>query len=754
MQHVDGNARCIDNTVDAGNSLPCSPSCSRPRGCPLSMTLRPLVSLVAVSLAALLAATPEETTEDPCGRTSWLAGTTELCNGILVYRDYVYDDYGADTGAVVDGGFIEVTAGDQTYPPGQENTADLVDLRLWINGDQLHVRAQLNTLFTADSTTLAVALDTDLDPSTGGGVWGVVDVASEGWDTVAAFTLGDPVTNVIVGTLPLADAKRFRVQAVLAQSDGTVMNVAFRGVDEEAGAIVYTTRGDEGSWFEDRQARALAAGDITEFGYIVDTDDLRAGVTRRHDGSMPSGLHERVYVSDVTLGVGEGIADPEIPGRGDGGNDLLSPYLNTQSFRYLGRYQPYGIYVPETGSPPYGVQYFYHGSGANHVSGINQPGVQRDLAEDLNRILVVPLGRGPAGCGSDYSERDILDVMDDVDANLPVDVDRVFSGGYSQGGYVAQRMASLYPDRFAGLINWVGFTGDGFDNPVIEPTYPATYSACTIGNARHLVRNLRHVPSALLYAGADEVDHVHTALTLQKEYQEQDTLYEFFLHPVAEHFTFAVLDEWKKEAEFTRDLVRVKDPARVTFRTDLDFGNPELGILHDRAYWISELRGRESGYIEVDITSRGCGLPDAVVSVGVGAGPTPVPWASTWRRSDGEVEVPQENRFEAVLMNVRAIDIDVDAACLASGSRYVIDTDGPTDVSFSDGRSLRLDDAGRFEGIVPDVSADSAPQASATSPTLPATGGGWGGIPVLLLCLIGLIRPRISPVSGSDRGRR
>jgi len=40
--------------------------------------------------------TPQETAQ--CNEQSWFAGVTEICNGVLVYRDYVYDDYGADTG--------------------------------------------------------------------------------------------------------------------------------------------------------------------------------------------------------------------------------------------------------------------------------------------------------------------------------------------------------------------------------------------------------------------------------------------------------------------------------------------------------------------------------------------------------------------------------------------------------------------------------------------------------------------------------
>ena len=35
-----------------------------------------------------------------CERDSWVAGTVELCDGALIYRDYIYDDYGADTGVI------------------------------------------------------------------------------------------------------------------------------------------------------------------------------------------------------------------------------------------------------------------------------------------------------------------------------------------------------------------------------------------------------------------------------------------------------------------------------------------------------------------------------------------------------------------------------------------------------------------------------------------------------------------------------
>src|SRR3954451_23712576 len=33
-----------------------------------------------------------------CGQGSWVAGTVDVCSGELVYRDYVYDDFGARPG--------------------------------------------------------------------------------------------------------------------------------------------------------------------------------------------------------------------------------------------------------------------------------------------------------------------------------------------------------------------------------------------------------------------------------------------------------------------------------------------------------------------------------------------------------------------------------------------------------------------------------------------------------------------------------
>src|SRR3954447_6471754 len=477
------------------------------------MRLRRLLP-AAVLAAAFVPATARAA--DSCAEPqSWVGGQTELCSGAIVYSDYVDDDYGADTGnsnTTHRTAGLAPTAGDESYPDGKDATADLVRLTLRIQGDRLQVTGLLNALYVPDSTVLAVAIDADNNPATGGGKWGALDVTSKGWDTIAYFDRGDPATNTISGSMPLPSGTRWRVQAATAvKSNGHVMNVAFRGVDEQARAKGVAQNSDEGSWFEDKQAAALGAGDISAFGYGVDVADLRNGVTRT-PGPV-TGFHERVYTSQYTVGPqNEGVDVAGVPGRGNGGSGVKAGF--EQTFQYLGHYQPYGIYIPKKPGP-HGMQMVFHGSSSVFTGLINQPGMKQQFGEDLNRVLVVPEARGQNGFGSDISERDLLDVMADVEANYPIDRDKVFSGGYSQGGYITYRMAELWPDRFAGATDWVGFTGDDENG---TPAQGQGYTAGAVGNAIDFVGNLRHVPTDLLYAGADELVHANTAVAMDRAF--------------------------------------------------------------------------------------------------------------------------------------------------------------------------------------------------------------------------------------------
>ncbi len=670
-----------------------------------------------------------------CTKTSWFGGVVDYCNGHLIYRDYVYDDYGADTGAISGNpsllnvntragirnnpfattpGLLSPTAGDITYPAGAQSTADLVDLDVSIQGGQLQAVFKLNALYTANQTIAAIAVDTDNNPNTGSVK--LMGLTVKGADAVYEFTQGDPASNTITGTFPLPASANWSLWAVTAQSNRKVMNVAFRGFDEQAGAtggLPSQFLPDKGDWWEDKQAAALKAGDISSFKTTVATADLSGNLSR--EMVVTPGFRQRVYTSAYTVPntTGEGMSMKGVPGRH---GDTQLPC--EQYFNFFGKYQPYGIYIPgpnNTGKPK-SLQVVMHGCEANHASQINQVNMQKQFGDALDRILVAPLGRGPYGFFSDISERDVLDVLADVEKNFSTDKERVFSSGYSMGGYGSMRLAALYPDRFAGVANWVGFTGDISNTPLPGNPLPAALLSFSqsggasipplssgmrigaVGNVIDFLGNLRYIPGVNSYATADELVQINTSLALAQRYSTSDVPYAFYLHAPAEHLTFMALDEWSKEATYTKDLSRVVNPGRVTFRTDESIGATAYNLKYDKAYWLSQITGRGAGYIDLDVTASGCGKSARVLTPGQTAGVGPVPWVETFSAITGSQTNSASNTVTATLKNVKSVTLDTAATCLASGTRYTVTTDGATTLNFSDGRVLTLTAAGTFNG--------------------------------------------------------
>lgn len=642
-----------------------------------------------------------------CERASWVAGTTEWCEGRLIYRDYVYDDYGADTGvpsfSPFAAGTLAATAGDQRYPEGAENTADLVRLELSETGTRLRVEFELNALFHADQTIAVVAIDSDDNPATGGGDWPGLQVASRGWDVIYRFGAGDPETNIITGEFPRPSGKSWRIWAITAQADGTIMNVAFRGPDEKVELLgaVGVVPSDTGAWWEDLQAAALRNRDITAFSARVESRDFSKGTTRAAE--VGPGLHQRVYASAYTLG--EGVSYSGVGSRINESNSTGS-----QQFHILGKYQPYGYYIPpksgdtQKGRRP-GLHVHLHGLGSTHAIIVNQPGFQRAFGDSQNDIIVSPLGRGVSGFYSDISERDVLDVVADATANLDVDPDRIVLSGYSAGGYGALRLGALYPDRFAAVVNWVGPTGDDLNTPA--PGNPTAVNAsgqldsgAFLGNMVDYVGNLRHLPSVHAYVGTDELVTANNALTLRDRLKASSSLvHEFYLYPAGEHLTFALIDDWRHEAKFVSARKRAVDPSRVTFRTDEAFRYAEYDIKHDGAYWVSDIRARGEGPAAVDVESRGCGHPDAQLHFREDLGFDPIPWVRQERRQVNAVPVARERALTANLQNVASVNIDDKRACLKGKLTYRILTDGPVSLRFRDGRTLNLP-AGEHVGSI------------------------------------------------------
>jgi hypothetical protein len=139
----------------------------------------------------------------------------------------------------------------------------------------------------------------------------------------------------------------------------------------------------------------------------------------------------------------------------------------------------------------------------------------------------------------------------------------------------------------------------------------------------------------------------------------------------------------------------------VTFRTATFLDDPAHGIVHDRAYWVSEIREREKKYEDVDLTTHACGGSVPVPEVGSGQGTDPLPWTSQFRKQVRLDSLPRQNVLDGTLSNVASLKIDTRATCLRGKSfGYRITTDGPASVAFADGRSLSFAAAGEHRGTL------------------------------------------------------
>ena len=173
------------------------------------------------------------------------------------------------------------------------------------------------------------------------------------------------------------------------------------------------------------------------------------------------------------------------------------------------------------------------------------------------------------------------------------------------------------------------------------------------------------------------------------------------MHTPADHFTYALADDWAKEAAYSKDQRLVEHPVRVTFRTDPALDAPQYGIRHDRAYWVSQIRTRGEGAGTVDLATHGCGGAAPVVTEDHGAGVDPVPWLSISQSVSVQRHVAEGPALTGSLTNVRSVLVDVRSACL-QGRPVLLDlrTDGPTRLRFSDGRVVDLATAGRHQLVV------------------------------------------------------
>lgn len=564
-----------------------------------------------------------------------IMGADGYVDGEYLYQGFAYDDYGARTGDTENQRPTDTfsgATGDVRYPTDEStygyNAADLLEVRTTTTDEGVTYRITLTTMIEPDVAGVAIGIDTGDDGGADDWGYGIGSLGELDLDHVlvtwgeAAELDGEPVEstvdlarNQIEVTVPLepegdtwrhylvtglfdAETRAFKQiedepdadhpGGAFGQDIPPVFCVGFRDYDQEpmGGATLNEDRLDEngetlaegegsssyGFWREHAQAIALADRDISAFHADVDFGKVDEGETEID--APEEGIVNRVYGSRFDLG--EGI------GENDGGDVVM-----------YGRVQPYAAYIPKGYDPeePAPMHLHMHSLTSNYNQyTVSSSTLLEQLGEQRNAIILTPQGRGPGLFYHDEGELDVFEAWSDLATHYAIDWERVTIGGYSMGGFGTFSLAGRYPDLFA-----KGFPVVASDDDV------------------RLLDSLRHVPLMMWNGALDELVHINTVLETHEALLERAYRHELRVFPHHDHFMFSLRDQWGPARDFLEGATVPAYPWHVTYHTLTDSQNPLWNLVHDRAYWITDIEfvdDAESG--RVDVKDLAAGRDDPV----------------------------------------------------------------------------------------------------------------------------------------------
>lgn len=235
--------------------------------------------------------------------------------------------------------------------------------------------------------------------------------------------------------------------------------------------------------------------------------------------------------------------------------------------------QPYALYLPKdfSSAKRYPLVMMLHGAYSNHRLALrrvfgkgNQPGEDDFEATryfpplpDVEYIVAAPLARGTLGYQG-IPEKDVMDVMSDVESRFAVDPDRVYLTGLSMGGGGTLWIGLTHPDIWAAIA------------PVCAASPPHTAD---------LAPNALDLAVHFFQGGADPVVPVQQTRDWVSRLKGMDTKdVEYNEYPGVKHnswdnaYANAEIFEWL--GHYKRDLW----PKRVRFAS--------MDYEHRKAYWV------------------------------------------------------------------------------------------------------------------------------------------------------------------------
>jgi pimeloyl-ACP methyl ester carboxylesterase len=501
-----------------------------------------------------------------------------------VYNAVTYDAFGSHRAA--HNGDYQLPTDDKKFPVG---TADLAEVRLAVKGGDLYVRflwnsfprpdAQIATLTFGDGATRPWPRNARLSSPWQEAltVWGTGATLTDadGRETLVAVSAGDHTTEARIPLSALPAGKwTLRGGAGLA-ADGKYMNVpAGQASDSQPGSGGPTSPtnvwdllfADDAKWTFDelRQADDLAKADATSDSAVVDPARLR--MARSTSAAPRTGDITRLFASRWSGGDGlkrymglDASGSPPPPGTPTQG------FMET--WQWSGRLQPYAMHVPQRyakSKSTWPLIVYLHGFANSYDEAFYEPAGLVDEADHQGYLLAAPLERGDYFY-RDQGDMDVLEVIKDVERHYKVDRSRIYLMGHSMGGYGTNNVSTHHPDLFAAVAPAEGT--DSID----------------------LAANLRNVPwfetssEEDLDAGAQDAKKMYGELS-DRGYDAKLLVYDFKIHEYS-----SIYDHLPDLFRFFASHTLQRNPAIVSFVRPANQDKPELGLVYDHAYWLSEI---------------------------------------------------------------------------------------------------------------------------------------------------------------------
>ncbi|TMK89334.1 MAG: peptidase [Actinobacteria bacterium] len=622
-------------------------------------------------------------------------GYGRLSAGAFYWTDFLYDDHGA-RGAQLQASSTPIApaAGTYAYPPGPAsgNGADIFRTGIGLDAQATYWRIDWTTLVDPSVPIALFALDTDDNATTGTAVWpAAAGIRSAGADRFLLLsergawliganglrqsleTLGGALTvdrtarsfvvRVPRAALPASGVWRVRLAAGLANAAGDgfapvgpnlgalpgeppVYNVAFRADAQEPTRL--------NLWRDEQQAQALSlGGDVSQFSAPLDWSALAD--QRTTPEPMPKGYSNRWYVSSLDLG--QGVV-------GESNNE----YQGDLRPNFLGRVQPYSVYVPKSYDPAKPAPLTWHA-----------------FCEKRHSICVTTLGRGPDGWYYDEAEVDFWEVWHQLAATYTLDPDRTVLSGFSMGGWGTYKLGLTYPSLFAKAMPLAGPAICGIRIVPGADLYANGGRCKTEGNTTPLVENARWLPFVIHQGVVDELVPVASVIAQSQTFDNLGYRYRLQLYPTGDHLASSVEDPiyLGDEASQMGNGTRTQNPGHVTYAWYPHLARPEWGIGPNGAYWVQDVGaadGAPGKLARIDATSGARPEPAVTSTVQRGLDPAAAGSAYTERVWHEAATPPRQPTLTLQLTNVSGLTVDLAGAGFLPGEAgaAAVTSDAPT----------------------------------------------------------------------------